>query len=324
MGIVLLVLAGVVLAAHLYRQFWTHRDLPQMFDADFDGELFRVGETCIARRAATSGSNRTIVCFPGFLEDMRYFQALYADTEAELILVNNADYHCSFPRLKAETLDWPANPHPLGSIEYDGFYLGLVLRELATGSEITVHGHSRGGAVALEAGRQYPELTGTGGKKVRAILEAPVLPGGRAVGKGNEPLPHALICYFMPIVLGLSRGAGPEQLLKQPMMKPTNDLKTRICLSIYSNARHYRTCVANVQSIVRWQRETPHSVYANYPEIQVVMGARDDVLDNPGMLASAEAGAALNPGLSIVATGNTNHFVTLEAPHYLRALYGGS
>ncbi len=321
-GVLLIVLAGIVLAVHLYRQYWTNRDLPQLFDADFDGELFRVGETFIARRPATAGNTKTVVCFPGFLEDMRYFQALYAESECELILVNNGDYHCSFPRLTQAALDWPANPHPLGTIEHDGFYLGLVVRELASGSDVSLHGHSRGGAVTLEAGRQYPELMGAEGKGVRAILEAPVLPGACTVGKGNDPFPHALICYFMPIVLGLSRNAGPEQLLKQPMMKPSNELKTAICLSVYSNARHYSTCVANVRSIVRWQRETPHDVYANYPEVYVVMGARDDVLDNASMLASAEAGAALNPGVSVVATENTNHFVTLEAPQYLQALHG--
>ncbi len=319
---VLLVFAGIALAVHLYRQYWNHRDLPQVFDADFDGELLHVGETYIARRAAAAGNDETVICFPGFLEDMRYFQALYAASDCELILVNNADYHCSFPRLAATALDWPANPYPLGSIEHDGFYLGLVVSELARGTRVTLHGHSRGGAVTLEAGRQYPQLMGAAGRHVRAILEAPVLPGARTAGKGSEPLPHALICYLLPIVLGLSRRAGPEQLCRQPMMQPTNALKTGICLSVYSNARHYSTCVANVRSLVRWQRETGHEVYTHYPEVYVVMGERDDVLDNPSMRASAEAGAALNPGVSIVATQHTNHFVTLEAPAYLLALHG--
>ena len=50
--------------------------------------------------------------------------------------------------------------------------------------------------------------------------------------------------------------------------------------------------------------------------------APENVSNLLAWLASAEAGAALNPGVSVVATENTNHFVTLEAPQYLQALHG--
>ena len=56
-----------------------------------------VGSTYIARRPSRNGSDQTIVCFPGFLEDTRYFQGLYHDSDAELILVNNANYHFPSP-----------------------------------------------------------------------------------------------------------------------------------------------------------------------------------------------------------------------------------
>lgn len=315
----LLIVGALALALHLYRQYWTYRDLPRVHDVPFDGELYRVDRTIIARRPARAGSNRSVVCFPGFLEDMRYFQALYQDDDCELVLVNNANYHSPFAADGAAALAVPDNPFPLGSIQYDGFLLGHVIQMLASGAQITLHGHSRGGAVVLEAGRQYPQLMRE--RQVAAILEAPVLPRARTVGRGSDLLPHALICYLLPVVLGLSRKAARERVLRQPMMRPNNALKTELCAGIYTVACNYSTCVANVRGIRDWQRASEHEVYTHYPRITVVVGQRDDVLDNASMLASAEAGRRLNPGLSILRTQDSNHFVTLERPGYLRELH---
>ncbi|MFT4613579.1 MAG: pimeloyl-ACP methyl ester carboxylesterase [Bacteroidia bacterium] len=317
--IIFLIIFVLILMLHLYRQYWANRELAQVHTAEFDGELYKVGETYIARRQGSDAS-KTIVCFPGFLEDMRYFQALYADTDCELVLVNNAYYHNPFPSLEARPLSWQENPFEMGTIEHDGFYLGHILRELVGGQRIYLHGHSRGGAVVLEAGRQFPELMQSTERDVTAILEAAVVPQGRNAGKASGPFAHRIICYLMPIVLGLSRKSGVDKLLKQPMMRPTNDLKTALCQGIYSNARNYKTCVVNVQSIVLWQAQTSHDVYRNFPKITAVIGKRDDVLDNPTMIASAEVGAGLNRGMNILRTEKTNHFPSLEEPHYLRSL----
>jgi pimeloyl-ACP methyl ester carboxylesterase len=316
----LLIAVGLVLALHLYRQYWTHRNLPQVYTAAFSGEMYRVGDTFIARRPAAGESDKTIICFPGFLEDMRYFQALYNDVDCELILVNNANYHSPFSTDGAQALQWPDNPYPLGSIEHDGFYLAQTLRELASGKEVVLHGHSRGGAVVLEAGRQFPELTKPGDRQVSALLEAAVLPQARTAGNGSDPVPHRIMCYLLPIVLGLSRKASAERLLKQPMMRPTNELKTALCQSVYSVARNYSTCVANVRSINRWQKNSAYTLYDNYEKITVLVGERDDVLDNTTMLASAEEGQKLNAGVVTVRTENTNHFISLEQPQYLLGL----
>jgi pimeloyl-ACP methyl ester carboxylesterase len=320
METVLCIFVLIILSVHAYREYWTRRSLPQVSTGEFEGEFFQVGKTFIARRPAESPAARTIICFPGFLEDMRYFQSLYADFDGELILVNNADYHCPFPTGAAQQLQWPDNPFQLGTIEHDGFYLGKVISELASGQELVLHGHSRGGAVVLETGRQYPELTQGGERKITAILEAAVVPEGRMVGNGSDPVPHRLICYFLPVVLGLSRKNTEEQLLKQPMMKPNNPLKTKICGTIYTNAGHYSTCVVNVRSIRRWQLGQPLDLYKNFSSILVVVGERDDVLDNRTMLASAEQGQKLNPGVDILRTNNTNHFVSLEQADFMRDL----
>jgi pimeloyl-ACP methyl ester carboxylesterase len=195
-----------------------------------------------------------------------------------------------------------------------------VLKHLASGFEVLLHGHSRGGAVVLEAGRQFPQWTREEGRYLRAVLEAAVLPGGKTAGPGSKPLVFALLCLLMPVVLGLSRKAGVEKLLKQPMMRPTNALKTDICQSIYFTPIQYRTCITNVRSIRNWQRHTDPSVYNNFERIDVVIGQRDDVLDNGSMITSAEGGVRQNTGVNIVRTEQTNHFVTLERPEYLRSL----
>ena len=94
MLISLWILLGLLLALHAYREYWHRRDLPQIYTGEFEGELMKAGTTYIARRPARNDSQRTIVCFPGFLHDMRYFQEVYREHDAELILVNNANYHC--------------------------------------------------------------------------------------------------------------------------------------------------------------------------------------------------------------------------------------
>jgi hypothetical protein len=320
-----LTLLFLLLSLHAYREYWRLRNLPQIHHGEFAGELMKVGATYIARRPANNGSRRSIICFPGFLEDMRYFQDVYKDDDAELILVNNANYHCPFLTESAADdvieLNWPENPYLTGTIEHDGFYLGLALERLASGREVRIHGHSRGGSVVLEAGRQYPVLASSKERPVSAVLEAPVLPQARTAGNTSEPLPHRITCFFIPIFFGLSRNISTERLLKLPMMRPTNALKTHLCLSIFSVSRSYATCVRNVQSIVTWQRTMGFDVYDNFPSLTLVIGERDDSLDRPSMLASAEQGQTRNRGLSILKTIGTNHFISLEQPNTIRAIH---
>jgi pimeloyl-ACP methyl ester carboxylesterase len=320
MTIALLTLLVLVLAFYGYRAYWMHKAQPRIFSSDVACKLYRVGETDIAVREGDTGSERTIVCFPGFLEDVRYFLALYEEEDCQLILVNNAAYHFPLEGDEVELLDWESNPYTCGTIEYDGFHLAHVLDKLASGKEVILHGHSRGGAVVLEAGRQFPQWARPEGRYVRAVLEAAVLPGAKAAGRVSQPLVFRLVCLFIPIVLGLSRKAPQERLLKQPMMRPTNDLKTELCGSVYFLPKRYRTCVVNIRSIYNWQRGTDAALYDNYERIDIVIGERDSVLDNPSMIQSAEAGAGRNEGINLLHTEQTNHFVSLEQPIYLRSL----
>lgn len=320
MTIALSVILALAIFFYLFRAYWTYSSQPRVFTTEFDGKLYRVGETSIAIREGDPDTDRTIVCIPGFLEDIRYFLELYKEEDCQLILVNNAAYHLPIESDDIEALDWGKNPFKCGTIEYDAYHVGHILEHLATGSQVVLHGHSRGGAVALETGRQFPALTNNKERYVRAVLEAAALPGGKNVRRGSEPGMFFLICLFLPIVLGISRKADQEQLLKQPMMRPTNPLKTELCGAIYFTPIRYKTCLTNIRNLRTWQRSTELAVYDNYDRIDVVIGQRDDVLDNASMIASAEKGAQRNEGLNILHTEDTNHFVTLEQPHYLISL----
>jgi len=320
----LLLVLFLLLTLHVYRQYWAKRNLPQTDTCEFSGQLMKVEKTYISYRAARNSCHRTIICFPGFMEDMRYFQELYKDEAAELILVNNANYHCPFLGAK-DTVDvtelaWPENPHKLGTIEHDGFYVGLILERLATGSNIVLHGHSRGGAVVLETGRQYPKLTNSTTRSVSAILEAPVLPQARTAGQGSDALPHGLACYFLPLLLGWLRNSSEERRIKRLMTGPVTPLKHQLLLSVPNNPRTYATCVTNLRSIVAWQRTTPIDAYNNFASLTVVMGAHDHVLNNCSMLASTEKGQAINQGVSLIQTECTNHFISLERPEVMQNL----
>ena len=317
-------LLSLMLACHVYREYCARRALPHIHHADFDTEVMQIGDTYIARRAARNGDKRTIICFPGFLEDMRYFTALYRDSDAELILVNNANYHFPFAApgspISPLKLSCAENPFSIGSIEHDAFYLGLILEQLATGNDIFAHGHSRGGAVILDMGRQYPSLTQSAVRPVTAILEAPVLPQARTTGNASKPLQHRLYCYLMPIVFGRLRHISAERLLTMPMMNPTTPLKTGLCRSLFSVSKDYRTCVKQVQSIVSWQRQTSVDVFRHFPKVAVVIGEKDGTLDRASMQNSAARGQACHDGVSILETTGTNHFISLEQPETMRAL----
>ena len=178
MIVTLFIILGVALAIHLFRQYWCNRRLPQVHCMEFDGEFYQAGETSLAIKRPQSGATRTLICFPGFLEDTRYFLSLYERRGYELILINNANYYSPFAMKDSQELPWDPNPHQPGCIEYDGFHVAQAVKQLATTDRIVIHGHSRGGAVVLDAGRQFPEIMKDETKQISALLEAAVLISG--------------------------------------------------------------------------------------------------------------------------------------------------
>jgi len=324
MLVTLSIILGVALAIHLYRQYWFHRQLPQLHCMKFDGEFYQAGETSLAIKRPESGATRTLICFPGFLEDMRYFLSLYERRGYELILINNANYHSPFDMKDSRELPWEPNPHQPGSIEYDAFHLARAVKQFATTDRIVIHGHSRGGAVVLDAGRQFPEIMKDETKRISVLLEAPVLPQGTVAGGKPGPVLGALTLYLAPIFLGLARNISEARLLKLPMMKPTTELKTGLLRTLFCNAKSHATCVENLRNIAEWQEKHRYDLYENYHEITVLIGERDDVLSTKAMTASAREGARRNPRVRVVETTETNHFISLETPDAIYEALGES
>ncbi len=322
MIVTLSIILGVALAIHLFRQYWFNRQLPQVHCMESDGEFYRAGETSLAIKRPESGATRTLICFPGFLEDTRYFLSLYERRGYELILINNANYHSPFDMKDSQELSWDPNPHPPGSIEYDGFHVAQAVKQLATTDRIVIHGHSRGGAVVLDAGRQFPEIMKDETKQISALLEAAVLPQGTPAGGIPGPVRSALTLYLMPIFLGLARNISEARLLKLPMMKPTNRLKTGLLQTLFCNAKSHATCVENMRNIAEWQEKHRYDLYENYHEITVLIGERDDVLSRKAMTASAKEGAKRNPRVRVVETTETNHYISLETPNAIYEALG--
>lgn len=309
----------ITIAIHFFRQYWFDKSLPQVHSMDFEGELFHIGETSIAVKKPPGTTTKTLICFPGFLEDQRYFLSLYdeggyVDKGYELILINNANYHSPFVQKNVTALQWDDNPYPIGTIEHDGFIVAQVVKKLTHSNDIFIHGHSRGGAVVLEAGRQFPELMKGNEKNITAILEAAVVPQGTQATGTPHPIVASLTLYLLPLVLGMSRNISDRRLQKLPMMKPTTPIKTHLIKTIFCNTKSYATCVENVRSIVEWQQQHFYDLYQNYDNIVVLIGERDDVLSIVTMKASAVEGAKLNQNVRIVETTDTNHFISLEKP----------
>ena len=315
-GLALVVLA---LAVHLYRQYWFSRSLPRVRGVESGGETFVVGATAITVLRPDADPVRTIVCMPGFLEDSSYFLDLYAGRGYELVLVNNADYHSPFSVDGAKALEWQPNPFPVGTIEHDAFYVARAVRDLASARDVVIHGHSRGGAVALETGRQFASVFTRPDREVSVLLEAAVVPQGAPAGGFPNPVVAAFMTYFIPIVFGFLRNVSRDVLVRMPMMKPVNELKIRRLQTLFVHPKRYSTCVTNLRDIWHWQQSRGYDAYRACPPGRLLVGERDDVLDTETMRTSGEAGARENPGMRVVQTKGTNHFISLENPD---AVYG--
>jgi pimeloyl-ACP methyl ester carboxylesterase len=311
------IVAFTILALHLYRQYWAHKALPQIHFGSFDeslGDIYTVEDTVIAIQHGKVQSDKTVICFPGFTEDARYFQDTYKDCEDTVIFMGNAGYHSPFPLENANSLKWPKNPFKMGTISHDAFWVGQTIKSLAKSRNVVIHGHSRGGAVGLETGRQFPELTQS---SVSLILEAAVVPKGKAAGPMSSKVAHILVPYLLPLLFALNRNITPHKLAQMPVMRPSNPLKADLLLSMFSTPQKYTTFVTNVKNIGQWQQSTSFEVYQNFKKVTALIGQRDDVLDCKTMIESVKEGVRRSNNMEWIQTKNTNHFITVEEPNYI-------
>ena len=312
--LILLLLALIPLA----RRILANKVWSAPVGEDFNGSMLTLGNNlvCCPDRSHLPPdvvSQTTLICFPGFVEDMRFFLEVHRDTPARLIIVNNANYHNPFNCEPDPPPQWHVeNPYPVGTIAHDAHCVNQVLEHMTGEERVVLHGHSRGGAVVLEAGIQKPERA----KGIEAILEAAVVPQGKLVDDGEKKL-QPVGLYLFPFVFALMRILPESIRLKSPMMWVTNATKEEIVAAIPFTPRQYATAVVNSANIIDWQVRTGYESYDNFKQVTLFVGQRDSVLSRSAMMNSAAQSLTVN----IVETTGTDHFISLEDPASIRSYF---
>lgn len=300
--ILVVILLGATVS---WRQFALYRQRDKKNSEPFAGVLYAVGEAVITVRQNPIPPQATVIAMHGFMEDHRYFVDLYEDPALELILLTSADYHVPVDAAQPQPPAWAqAINYPVGTIEYDAVVLNQALEHLPTTATIRVHGHSRGGAVVLEAAAQRPGLY----RNVEVILEAPVLPK-IAFHPNTERNFNRLGIWLLPLVMPL--------LSRLPMAtygeRIYGDLgsarKQTLLAGLANSPRHYATLIKNSRSIKSWVANTDYDIYQNVHRGLVLVGEDERILDRSSMIDSARHAEGR---LTIVEVPGTTHFVTQD------------
>ena len=279
MSLALGVPAGVVVLVLALRQWLLHRECEPSKSEPFDGDVYQVGKAAIAERSCDNPC-ATVICMHGFVADMRYFTDYYKDPDIQLILLTSCDYHVPITGPRYKPAPWAKAPtEPEGTIAYDAAVLVQALEHLPRGGSIRVHGHSRGGAVILEAASMRPDLF----KQVEVVLEAPVLPQARPYVSTT-----ATQLWLLSFVVPLWR----KQPISERNMKTWGPLenarKRELIMAFPFNPKRVATMVSNLRGIDDWMREHDASLYQHVQRGTVLVPGKDRVLDAHTMLESAQ------------------------------------
>lgn len=272
----------------------------------FDGTVVAVGKAAVAERGPRE-PRVTVIAMHGFLEDPRYFTDHYGAPDVQLVALTSCDYHVPFGDGTPPPAHWARTPSaPEGSIRYDAEVLVQALEHLPRSKRVRVHGHSRGGAVVLEAASLRPDLF----RDAEVVLEAPVLPGGKPYGEGFP----ALVRWLMPLVLIAwkrepisPRNRGAYGSLDHPR-------KRELIEALPFHPKHAAVVLANLESIEAWMAERDATLFENVRGVVLVPG-HDRVLDADAMRVSAERSA-----LRVVDLPKCSHFVIFDRPDALPPL----
>ena len=300
--LVLLALAAGVGAAYLWLLLNLGAGPPR---ERVPGQAYRIGASWVYRLpAATNEPAVTLVAVHGFLQSPAYFTGLYpCQADMEVILVGSGDYHSVLTADRVETPSWGTRPDaPLGTIAHDATVLRQGVRHLARGRQLWVHGHSRGGAVAVEAGRQGPSLF----RHARFLLEAPVLPDAALF----RPLPRGVLAA-VPWLLPLWQREPINQYIRPALGRLGDERKRRLMEAMPRNPKRALTVIRNVADIQRWMRCHQPGIMANLPEVIVVTTGRDRILDTERMERSAQAGG---DHVHVTRLRAPSHFISLDQP----------
>ena len=182
------------------------------------------------------------------------------------------------------------------------------MANLPATDNIRVHGHSRGGAVILEAIQQWPELY----ENVEVVLEAPVLPDGRLsalVTAILEPVSHGMWPWLIRLI-----NSAPSSAYGQTFFGKMNPRKKQLLAKLFSATKDHLTIVRNIEDLMAWMERTDASVYSKIRYGTFLIPAVDRILDRQAMLASARQSPTT---MRIVETEAPSHFITLDSKEWV-------
>ena len=299
LGLVLLAVFGS------YRWLLTRNTAP-LPRAGMQAEIYPAGDGWIIRRAAQNPL-ASVVVMHGFLENPLYFNRYYQDPRIELIMISSTGYQLPIASDQYPPVPWVcASQQPTGTIAADAQLINLALEHLVSSNNLRVHGHSRGGAVTLEAARQRPDLFNS----AEVILEAPVLPQGRPW----RPQP-GIVRWLLPLVHLLWQ-RKPEAALASPLWGPMGSHKRELILAMPFNPVSSRVLLTNLRDLLGWMRDTGTDIYRHVQRGAVLVPARDRVLHSSAMLDSARQAE----NLQIIEVPEGSHFVLLDNPEAIPPL----
>lgn len=311
------VLVAVILI-HSYRHYALHKPNKPIDQLPFEGDIYKLGDNVVGKRKLSGEPTKTVVCMPGFLETAAYYYDLYKDADVDLILVNNCFYHSPLDESKARRPAWftSENPYESGTIEHDAFVMAQVLQHLPSTDNVILHGHSRGGAVVMETGRLLQSMPARERHHYAAVLEAPVLPQGKARGHDSPLLVRLAMRYFMPLMFHQFRDNAGKYLNFSGYKHPHTDIKQHLISQVFGNPKQLHITVTNINSIDQWAENTGYGTYDAFTDITVLVPVKDIVLDRDIMLQSATA----RPHVKVKEVENADHFISLERPEFVRQL----
>ena len=283
------------------------REIPPPPQQTMAADIYPAGEGWILRRHVQQ-PEATVIVMHGFLESPWYFNRYYQDPRIELIMIVGTGYQLPIPENKLQSAPWSyTSTRQAGTIAADAEVLNLALENLASTRNLRVHGHSRGGAVTLEAARLRPDLF----NRVEVLLEAPVLPQGRpykqqpAIARWLFPLAHLLW------------QSKPSAVLSNPMWgSELTEEKREMILSLPFNPRNSRIALTNLRDLTTWMRDNNTDIYRNVQRGAVLVPGKDRVLHSGAMLDSARQAE----NLQIIDVAGGSHFVLWDNPESIPPL----
>ncbi|MFW5825601.1 MAG: alpha/beta fold hydrolase [Marinobacter sp.] len=277
----------------------------------FSGQVYLVGKGAVSVRNHSGEAVHTVVGVHGYLENHCYFTQAYDAPTTELILLTCSNYHLPVNGVTPVEAEWQGPIDELdGTIAYDAEMLLQVMTHLPSSDRVRVHGHSRGGAVILEAVSRRPDLF----RNAELLLEAPALPQGRLhplVTMMLEPVSHGMWPWLIRLI-----NNAPSSVYGQTFFGRMNPRKKMLLSTLFSATRDHLTIVRNLEDAMAWMDNTSTDIYQHVSRGCMLIPGTDRILDKTAMLESARSCKTM----TIIETGSPSHFIALDDPSLIPSL----